>query len=37
MGEEGFTMKSEVVGRPFIVSDDLAQSVEKKITKDGSS
>jgi hypothetical protein len=26
-----FTMKSEVVGRPSVVSDDLVQSVDQKI------
>jgi hypothetical protein len=30
MGEQMFMMKSEVVGRPFVVSDDLVQSVEQK-------
>jgi hypothetical protein len=29
MGEQMFTMKSEAVGRPSAVSDDLVQSVEK--------
>jgi hypothetical protein len=28
MGEEMFVMKSEVVGRQSIVSDDLVQSVD---------
>jgi hypothetical protein len=37
MGEQMFTMKSEVVGRPAVVSDDLLQSVAKKIVKDGAS
>jgi hypothetical protein len=34
-----FTMKSEVVSRPSIVSDDLVQSVDqkKKIVKHGTS
>jgi hypothetical protein len=31
------TMKSEVVGRPSIVSDDLIQSVEQKICENGTS
>jgi hypothetical protein len=26
-----FTMKSELVGLPYVVSDDLDQSVDKKI------
>jgi hypothetical protein len=26
-----FTMKSEVVGRPSVVSDDLVRSVDQKI------
>jgi hypothetical protein len=30
MGKQMFTMKSEVVGRPSVVSDDLVQSVDKK-------
>jgi hypothetical protein len=30
MGEEIFTMKSEVVGRPSVVSDDLVQRVDQK-------
>jgi hypothetical protein len=30
-GEQLFTMKSEVVGRPSVVSDDLVQSVDQKI------
>jgi hypothetical protein len=34
MGEEMFTMKSEVVGRPSVVSDDLVQSVDQKLVKD---
>jgi hypothetical protein len=29
MGEQKFTMKSEVVGRPVALSDDLVQSVEQ--------
>jgi hypothetical protein len=28
MGEQMFTMKSEVVGRTFVVSDDFVQSAE---------
>jgi hypothetical protein len=31
MGEQMFTMKSEVVGRPSVVSDDLVQSVDKSL------
>jgi hypothetical protein len=31
MGEQMFTMKSEVVSRPSVVSHDLAQSVDQKI------
>jgi hypothetical protein len=31
MGEQMFTMKSEVVGRPSVVSDDLIQNVDQKI------
>jgi hypothetical protein len=31
MGEQMVTMKSEVVGRPCLVSDDLVQSVDQKI------
>jgi hypothetical protein len=31
MGEQMFTMKSEVVRRPSAVSDDLVQSVDQKI------
>jgi hypothetical protein len=30
MGEQMFTMNSEVVGQPFVVSDDLVQSVDQK-------
>jgi hypothetical protein len=30
-------MKSEVVGRPSVVSDDLIQSVEQKICENGTS
>jgi hypothetical protein len=37
MGEQMFTMMSEVVGRPSVVSDDLVQSVEQKYVKDGTS
>jgi hypothetical protein len=37
MGEQMFTTKSEVVGRPFVVGYDLVQSVGKKFVKDGSS
>jgi hypothetical protein len=29
--EQMFTMKSEVVGRPSVVSDDLVESVDQKI------
>jgi hypothetical protein len=35
MGEEMFTMKSEVVGLPSVVSNDLVQSVDQKLAKDG--
>jgi hypothetical protein len=31
MGKQMFTMKSEVVGRPSVVSDDLVQSVDQEI------
>jgi hypothetical protein len=31
MDEQMFTMKSEVFGRPSVVSDDLVHSVEQKI------
>jgi hypothetical protein len=31
MGEKTFTMKSEVVGRPSVVSDDFDQSGDHKI------
>jgi hypothetical protein len=31
MGEQMFTMKSEVVSWPSVVSDDLVQSVDQKI------
>jgi hypothetical protein len=31
MGEQIFTMKSEVVGLPFVVSDDLDHSVDQKV------
>jgi hypothetical protein len=37
MGEQMFTMKSEVVGRPSVMSDDLVQSVDQKYVKDGAS
>jgi hypothetical protein len=38
MGEQMFTMKSEVVGRPSVVSDDdLVQSIDQKSVKDGAS
>jgi hypothetical protein len=30
-----FTMKSDVVGRPSVVSDDLVQRVDEKSVKDG--
>jgi hypothetical protein len=33
MGEQMFPMKSEVVGRQSVVSDDLVQSVGQKICK----
>jgi hypothetical protein len=35
MGEKMFTIKSEVVGRPSVVSEDLVQNVTKKFVKDG--
>jgi hypothetical protein len=35
-GEQMFTMKSEVVGRSSVVSDDLVQNVDQKLVKDGS-
>jgi hypothetical protein len=37
MGEQMFTMRSEVDGRPFGLSDDLDQSFDqkKKTVKDG--
>jgi hypothetical protein len=31
MGEQMFAMKSEVVGRSSVVSDDIVQSVHQKI------
>jgi hypothetical protein len=31
MGEQMFKMKSEVVGGPYVVSEDLVQSVDHKI------
>jgi hypothetical protein len=31
MGERMFMIKSKVVGRPSVVSDDLVQSVDQKI------
>jgi hypothetical protein len=31
MGKQMCTMKSEVVGRPSVVSDDLVQSIDEKI------
>jgi hypothetical protein len=31
MGERMFTMKSEVVGQPSVVSEDLVQSLEQNI------
>jgi hypothetical protein len=31
MGEQMLMIKSEVVGRPSVVSDDLVQSVDQKI------
>jgi hypothetical protein len=33
-GRKMFAMKSEVVGRPSLVSDDLVQSVEQQICKE---
>jgi hypothetical protein len=36
-GGQIFTMKSEAVGWPSVVSDDLVQSVDKKFVKDGAS
>jgi hypothetical protein len=30
-GEQMFTMKSEAIGPPSVVSDDLVQSVDQKI------
>jgi hypothetical protein len=35
MGEQMFTMKSEVVGQASVVSDDLVQTVDLKFVKDG--
>jgi hypothetical protein len=35
MGKKMFTMKSEVVGRPSVMNDDLVQSVDQKFVKDG--
>jgi hypothetical protein len=32
MGEQMFTMKSEVVDRPSVVSDDLVQSERRRYT-----
>jgi hypothetical protein len=29
-GEQMFTMKSEVIGRPSVASDDLVRSVDQK-------
>jgi hypothetical protein len=37
MDGQMFTMKSEVVGRPSVVSKDVFQSVDKKSVKDGAS
>jgi hypothetical protein len=37
MGGEGFTMESEVVGPPSVVSYDLAQGVDQKLVTDGAS
>jgi hypothetical protein len=37
MGEQMFTMKSEVVNWPSVVSEDLVQSVDQKFVKDGAS
>jgi hypothetical protein len=31
MGEQMFTMKSEVVGQPSVVSDEIFQNVNQKI------
>jgi hypothetical protein len=33
MSEQIYTMKREVVGRPSVVSDDLAQSVDQEISE----
>jgi hypothetical protein len=35
MGEQMLTMKSKVVGKQPVVSDDLVQSVDQKFVKDG--
>jgi hypothetical protein len=38
MGEQMLTMKSEIVGRPSVVSDnDLVQNADQKFEKDGAS
>jgi hypothetical protein len=37
MDEQMFTMKSEVVGRPSVVSDVLFQEWTKQFVKDGAS
>jgi hypothetical protein len=37
MGEQIFMMKSEVVSQPSVVSNDLVQSIDKKILKDSTS
>jgi hypothetical protein len=37
MGGEGFTIESEVVGRPSTVSDDLVQIFDQKSVIDGTS
>jgi hypothetical protein len=31
IGKQMFTMKTEVVGQPFVVSDDLVKSFEQKV------
>jgi hypothetical protein len=33
MGEQMFAMKSEVVGRSSVVSDDLVESIDQKKKK----
>jgi hypothetical protein len=34
MDEQMFTLKNEVVGRPYVVSDDLVQSADQKICEE---